>query len=306
MNKTLERSQPKLPNANQRFWRDIKGFVEAILIAFLIVTFVFNTVGVVGGSMKPNLNGGPENSDILSSLLAGDRVFIPKYDNWLRRFGILGDYSRGDIVVVREPKNSPGAQDSWRRLFFIKRVIGIPGDRIRIEAGQVYVNDYPIDQTFITQNTRVIPAKVDFPVVVQQHGKVTDMVFEYLDIGGRTVLELPNSNLYPQPVPIGDPALQFYYQGVYESLAPVPSDAPENEPFILDLVVPEGHYFVMGDNREMGGSEDSRYFGPVPLWSIAGKASAVVWPPRRNGDWNWRNLTPPAAFSEIPNPKVSP
>jgi signal peptidase I len=304
MDETVNISQTaKTPaNVNRRFWKEVKGYLEALLIAFFIVTFLFNTVGVVGSSMNPSLDGGPENSDVLSSLLSGDRVFIPKYDNWLRRFGLLGTFQRGDIVVVREPKNSPSAKESWRRTFFIKRVIGIAGDRVHIEAGQVYVNDYPVDQTFITRSEDVIPARVDFPVVVQENGKVTDMVFEYLELGGgKTVLELPNSRLYPQPIPIGDPAIQFYYKSIVDSLAPLSDNAPENQAFILDVIVPQGHYFVMGDNREIGGSEDSRYFGTVPLWSISGKASAVIWPPRRNGDWNWRNLSPPDAFSQIPD-----
>lgn len=286
-------------NVNRRFWKDIRGYLEALVIAFLIVTFGVNTVGVMGSSMQPSLDGGPDQSDMLSSLFAGDRILIPKYDNWLRRFGVFGAYSRGDIVVVREPKNSPSAQ-GWRRLFFIKRVIGIPGDRVHIEAGQVYINNYPVDQTFITR--QIAPARVDFPVVVQEKGKVTDMVFDYLELGeGQAILELPRSGMYPQPIPINDPAIQFYYKGVLDSLAPLPENAPENQPFILDMIVPAGHYFVMGDNREMGGSEDSRYFGPIPLWSIAGKASAVIWPPMREGDWNWRKLTPPETFKNIPD-----
>ena len=64
--------------------------------------------------------------------------------------------------------------------------------------------------------------------------------------------------------------------------------------------MPEGHYFVMGDNRSAGGSEDSRLFGPVPALSIAGRASAVIWPPRRDGEWNWRRLEPPETFTRVP------
>ena len=63
---------------------------------------------------------------------------------------------------------------------------------------------------------------------------------------------------------------------------------------------PDDSYFVMGDNRSPGGSEDSKYFGPIPEITVAGKATAIIWPPRRNGEWNWRLLTPPEAFEEIP------
>ena len=288
-------------NVNQRFWKEVRGYIEALIVAFFIVTFVFTTVGVVGSSMRPNLNGG-EDGDFLDSLLSGDRVFIPKYDNWLRRLGILGTYARGDIVVVREPANSPSAQESWRRMFFIKRVMGIPGDRVRIESGQVYINDVALNQDFITHNNEMIPAPVDFPVVVQKKGQVTAMVFEYLkSSSGEPMLELPSSSYYPEPALLDDPSIQFYYKTLLNSFALIPTDTPENEPFVLNFIVPSGHYFVMGDNREVGGSEDSRYFGPIPLWSIAGKASAVIWPPRRNGDWNWRSLTPPEAFKDIPN-----
>ena len=56
----------------------------------------------------------------------GDRVFIPKFDTWLRRLGVLGEYDRGDIVVVREPENAPSLRTQNRRSFFIKRVIAQP------------------------------------------------------------------------------------------------------------------------------------------------------------------------------------
>ncbi len=83
----------------QRFWREVRGYAEALAIAFLVVTFAFTTVGVVGSSMRPTLDGGVGSSNILRSLLTGDRVFIPKFDTWLRRAGVLGAYPRGTIAV---------------------------------------------------------------------------------------------------------------------------------------------------------------------------------------------------------------
>ncbi len=287
-------SSPK-PTASQRFWAEVRGYAEALVIAFLVVTFVFNTVGVVGSSMRPNLNGG--NGQLPQSLFTGDRVFIPKYDTWLRRAGILGPYQRGEVLVVREPANAPSAQIRERRPFFIKRLIAVPGDRLRIDNGQVYINDLPIDQGFITDSGEIRPDPVDFPVIVVQNGEVVG--FQGLAQGSYA-----GSFRNPQPVAVNSPLVQLFYGSTIEALAPIPDDAPEGIPFIQDLIVPEGTYFVMGDNRESakGGSEDSRYFGPVTMMSVAGRATAVIWPPRRNGQWNWRLLRPPAAFDNLPAP----
>jgi len=160
---------------------ELKGYLEALIVAFLIVTFAFNTVGVVGSSMRPNLNGGVGRASIIKSLFTGDRVFIPKYDTWLRRMGILGHYQRGDIVVVREPANAPSAVMGERRQFFIKRVIGIPGDSLRIDAGQVYINDYPIDQSFISGSGEINPDPIYFPLVSQENGKVNQFYVDWID-----------------------------------------------------------------------------------------------------------------------------
>lgn len=298
---------PERPKQGSRFWREVRGYAEALVIAYLVVTFLFNTVGVVGSSMQPNLDGGVGSRNMLQSLLTGDRVFIPKYETWLRRAGVMSGYSRGDIIVVREPANAPTAQERDRRQFFIKRVMGVPGDRIRIEAGQVYVNDHPVDQGFITDSGEIVPDPINFPVVVAEDGQVTGFNVGFnRTIAGTAVPDLPRTNYTPLAVPVTDENVQLYYGSTIANLAPVPDDAPDGQPFILDLIVPEGHYFVMGDNRQSsrGGSEDSRYFGPVESIAIAGRAASVIWPPRRDGEWNWRLLRAPEAFEAIPEPET--
>lgn len=285
----------KKPPASQRFWREVRGYAEALVIAFLVVTFLFTTVGVVGSSMRPTLDGG--SGQLPQSLFTGDRVFIPKYDTWLRRAGILGPYARGEVVVVREPPNAPSAQFRTRRPFFIKRVIGIPGDRIKIVEGQVYVNGHPVDQSFITASGEIVPDPVNFPVIVVEEGKVVGFLGLSPNTWRTTILGRA-------PAPVDDPNVQLYYGSTIAALAPIPEDAPEGVPFVHELIVPEGHYFILGDNRQnaRGGSEDSRYFGPVRAITVAGRATAVIWPPMRDGEWNWRRLSPPEAFAAIPDP----
>lgn len=99
----------------QRIWREVKGYAEAIIIALIVTTFLFTTVGVAGSSMYPSLEGGSGRS-LLESFLQGDRLFVPKYETWLRRVGVLGDYRRGDVVIFRENADSPCRQG--RRAFF--------------------------------------------------------------------------------------------------------------------------------------------------------------------------------------------
>jgi signal peptidase I len=296
---------PVASTPRRRLLQEIRGYAEALAIVFLVVTFVFTTVGVVGPSMRPNLHGGDGASSVVGALLSGDRVFIPKYDTWLRRAGILGPYERGDIIVVRDPPNAPSVQEGGRRAFLIKRVIGVPGDRVRIEAGDVFVNGHRLDQGFITASGEITPDPEDFPVVTQREGRVEGLVVRFaVAPSGKPLPDLAWNGRYPGPVPVGDPRLQLFYGTTVDALAPLPAGAPERTPFVHDLVVPEGHYFVMGDNRERArmGSEDSRVFGPVRALTIGGKATAVIWPPRRDGAWNWRVLEPPAAFRDVPGP----
>lgn len=143
-----KQSDDKHLSWQQKLWREVKGYAEAIIIALVITTFVFTTVGVAGSSMAPSLDGG--NGTIINSLLTGDRLFVPKYETWLRRARILGHYQRGSVIIFREPADSPYV--GTRRDFLVKRLTGLPGDKIRIENGRVFVNDYELDQGFLTDN----------------------------------------------------------------------------------------------------------------------------------------------------------
>ncbi len=216
-------------SAKRTFWSELKGYAQALLVALLITTFLGTTIGVAGPSMEPTLDGGVERvrgfSDYLQAALSGDRLFIPKYETWLRRVGLLPGYERGDIVIFREYPDSP-CRSTRLPALLVKRIIGLPGDAIVIEDGAVSVNGERLEQSFLTE------------------------------AGGR----LGSSDL-------------------------------------SELVIPEGHYFVMGDNRDH--SCDSRIYGPIPFMRVTGRTSAVIWPPMRNGEWNWRALRPPEPFAEL-------
>lgn len=221
------------PKRQQPKWlRELRGYLQALLVALFITTFVGTTIGVAGPSMEPTLDGGVASvrgaGDYLKAALWGDRLFVPKYETWLRRAGLLPGYARGDIVIFREYPDSPCRSTALPALL-VKRVIGLPGDTVRLENGQVYVNGAQLEQDFLT-------------------------------VAGGT---LGSANM-------------------------------------AEVVVPEGQYFVLGDNRTH--SCDSRIYGPIPFMRITGRASAIIWPPRRDGHWNWRSLRPPPAFAALAQP----
>src|SRR5690606_37802111 len=171
-----------------------------------------------------------------------------------------------------------------------------PGDAGRIVRGEVYVSDGAVDQSVIREAGTVAIAPVDLPEVEVQDGEVVAMDSSFQ--------RAPDGNWLPRlggsSVDVDDPMVQLFYGNVVGNVV-VPPGTPEGVPVVLDFVVPEGPYFVMGDNRSPTGSEDSRYFGPIDSVAIAGRATAVIWPPRRDGEWNWRLLPPPKGFDTVPD-----
>jgi signal peptidase I len=230
---------------------------EALLLAFLVTTFVFTTVGVVGNSMNPNLQW-------------GERVFVPKYETWLVRFGLM-QWRHGEVAIVKPPEGTPNAYARFPligfsfRAFFIKRIIGVPGDEVSLREGVVYLNGKAIDERHITDKLQ--PYTDSYPIACYKDGQLTTFVAQQMQ--RFDINNLPN---YLKPA-------------VEMLVAPSPADLqkalPESDGSrcaTASLKLKEGYYYMMGDNRSFGGSEDSRTFGPVPATAIAGRANAIWWP----------------------------
>src|SRR5262252_4254498 len=103
-----------------RTW--MRDLFLSILVTLFIILFVYQPVKVEGGSMEPGLED-------------QERIFINKL---VYHFESI---ERGDIVVFHYPRDTSKS--------FIKRVIGLPGDRIRIAYGHVYVNDSPVSEPYV-------------------------------------------------------------------------------------------------------------------------------------------------------------
>ena len=171
----------------------VETLVIALAIAFFVRTFVVQAFKIPSSSMEP-------------TLLVGDHILVNKFIYGIR-IPVIGKKvlsfsqpQRGDVIVFIFPHD--------RSKDYIKRVIGLPGDKVEVMGREIHIND------------RLI----------------------------------------------ADP------WGVY-----LP---PENLKKFGPEIIPLGFLFVMGDNRN--NSEDSRYWGFVPLDNVLGKAFVMYW------SWNWR------------------
>jgi signal peptidase I len=190
-----------------------------VVIAIFVITFIVQAFQIPSESME-------------NTLLIGDYLLVNK----LCYGGTgLGDHlmpyqkiARGDIIVFHYPVDP--------QQHFVKRVIGVPGDRLRMVNKRVFINGKPLDEPYVH-------------FVEPLNDQFRDS-FPRVDIPARR-LE-------------GDWWLQM-------------------QKLVVDgqLIVPEGHYFVMGDNRD--DSLDSRYWGFVPQENIIGRPLIIYWSVR---DWD--------------------
>jgi signal peptidase I len=216
-------------------WREyFESAVVTVVMALYGMTFIVQAVKVPTGSMQNTITIGDH-------LLVNKFIFAPGES---LPFMPQREIRHGDIIVFKYPGNpyDPKRDDrpDNRPIFtnYVKRVIGLPGDRIRIQGNRVVVND------------KAVP---EHRIVARDHNRKDPL--EIIESPPRKPGEL--YDVYYRPGPEDDNQDYDAFQGKDE------------------LVVPEGKYFVMGDNRN--NSEDSRYWGFVPRDLVIGRAMFVYW-----------------------------
>ena len=130
--------------ASSGSWDSFLSLLQALFVAFLIVTFLVTTVGISGDSMQPTLR-------------SGERAFVPKYEVWLHRLGI-GGFERGDVVYFRAPAEVEEGRVGVPLLgltirpFFIKRVVAVAGDEVRMDEGVLFINGERLNEAYLGES----------------------------------------------------------------------------------------------------------------------------------------------------------
>jgi signal peptidase I len=225
----------------------VNVIVQALILALVIRTFLFQPFSIPSGSMRP-------------TLLEGDYLFVTKWSYGYSRYSLPfspdlfagriwgGKPERGDVAVFKFPPNPS--------LDYIKRVIGLPGDRVQMKGGQLFINGQAVPREKVGQIDNPDITEVDRPVDVWRETLPNGVSYDTLDL-------TPNS--------IGDDTREY--------------------------VVPDGHYFMMGDNRD--NSTDSRFtVGFVPEDHLVGRANIIFFSIAEGASpleiWKWPSLMRPS------------
>lgn len=211
-----------------------KSFFPVILIVFLLRSFLVEPFKIPSGSMMP-------------TLLVGDFILVNKYKYGIRlpvinkKIMEVEQPQRGDVMVFRYPEDIS--------LDYIKRVVGLPGDKVVYENKKLSINGIPVaareveEYSYTKSGLNFVSAKS----YVEQLGEHTYYTLVQPDE--------PNMRM--------GQSVNFPYRAN--------CDYSENG---FSCVVPAGHYFALGDNRD--DSRDSRYWGFIPDENIVGKAF-LIW-----------------------------
>lgn len=229
-------SDQNKPAEKNALWETIVVLFQAFLLAAVIRTVLLQPFTIPSGSMMPTLLVG--DYLLVNKFAYGySRYSLPLYNpDWFKGRLFGGEPTRGDVVVFRLPSNPD--------IDYIKRVVGLPGDRIQVRQGVLYIND------------KAVP-------------RVAEGAFSS-DSSDTAGVGVQHSVDFYKDVPVYRETLDS--GATYQTLDLDENSDGDNTPVFN---VPEKHYFMMGDNRD--NSSDSRFSVQyVPEDNLVGRASFII------------------------------
>jgi signal peptidase I len=220
--------------------QNVEALLFALILALVIRTFIVQPFKIPSGSMIPTLLVGDHL--LVSKFMYGTK--IPFSDNIVLP---LREIKHGDVIVFRYPNSE--SDPSQRGVHYIKRVVGLPGDKIDVDGRDLIINGEEVPLDYVG----------DY----------------YYEKSGKTYDEYQEDLLGKKHIVIYEKGREYTERGN------------------LPVVVPPGHVFVMGDNRD--NSRDSRFWGFVPVQNVEGEAFITHW----SWDFDSNNLLNKVRWNRI-------
>jgi signal peptidase I len=237
--------------------------LERLSVVWLIVLILFLRWAVVEPFKIPS-------GSMIPTLLIGDHLFVAKsaYDIRVPFSNLplikVSEPRRGDVVVFEYPR-----EDENKGKFYIKRLIGVPGDRVEVRGGVPFINGESVSQSAISK---------DEALAIPAHNP-DESQFALKEV-------LPGARYSPHLLQRDNDRLEYLPDFKQHLFAKTGRDCIELgqaytsvlDPIALNEIcpftIPEGNYFMMGDNRDH--SSDSRFFGLIERKFVKGKA-VMIW-----------------------------
>jgi len=256
------------------------GLFWTLLLVLFLRAFVVEPFRIPSGSMIP-------------TLLVGDFLFVAKgsYDIGIpftnKKLIHVSDPKNGDVAVFEYPNHEKDEQRQGQ--YYIKRIIGVPGDRVAMKSGFLYINGQRLDQVPYSKDGPK-PGEIPGFRVLNAH----DVYFETLP-GQRKPHYIQRNREFAEVIPS---FVKQYQESNVEKCFEVASSLRISSPYvrplamneICEFTVPENQFFTMGDNRE--DSADGREWGFVSRELLKGRA-LFIW-------LSWNPGEPDSAPSKLP------